>query len=287
MGPEGVVQVRHEALISRETFLRVNGLQAQNAHGYTQVKEDGQLPLRHHIKCGSCQKPLTGYEMKKKGIHYYKCNTKGCCLNRNAGKMHELYQDLLRDYQIDPVLLPQVQEMMSQVFKRLSHDHEQEEKRLKLQLSELKKKLETMERRYALGDINGEIYSKYSGELKAEMREIEVNIEKLSGPLSNHRTLLENGLKMTLSLSSTWGKADAQKRRRLQALVFPEGVQYDREKEGYRTGRVNGFFALSSQIQRFLEQKEKGKSDHDSHFSLPVARRGIELREMSISYTEK
>jgi site-specific DNA recombinase len=66
------------------------------------------LPLRHHIKCGCCHKPLTGYEMKKKGIHYYKCNTIGCRLNRNAGKMHDLYRDLLNEYHIDPVLLPQV-----------------------------------------------------------------------------------------------------------------------------------------------------------------------------------
>ncbi len=234
-----VVEGRHEPLISRDTFLRVNGLQAQNAHGYTQVKEDEQLPLRHHIKCGSCQKPLTGYEMKKKGIHYYKCNTKGCCLNRNAGKMHELYQGLLEEYQVDPVLLPQVQEMMAQVFKRLSQEHEQEEKRLKGQSAELKKKLETLERRYAYGEIEREIYSKFSTELKAEMREIEVNLEKLSGPLSNHKMLLENGLKMMLSLSGTWGKADVSQRKRLQALVFPEGVQYDREKEAYRTNRVN------------------------------------------------
>ncbi|MCC9138721.1 recombinase family protein [Pontibacter silvestris] len=276
LNTDEVIQGRHEPLISRETFLRVNGLQAQNAHGYTQVKEDEQLPLRHHIQCGSCQKPLTGYEMKKKGIHYYKCNTKGCCLNRNAGKMHELYQQLLTEYQVDPILLPQVQEMMSQVFKKLSQDHEQEEKRLKLQLAELKKKLDALERRYAYGELEREIYAKFSAELKAEMREIEVNLEKLSGPLSNHRTLLENGLKMMLSLSSTWGKGDAQKRRRLQALVFPEGAQYDREKEAYRTVRVNSFFGLAREISQKMEEKERGKSSGETDFSLLVARRGIE-----------
>ncbi|MCC9168631.1 hypothetical protein [Pontibacter harenae] len=215
--------------------------------------------------------------MKKKGIHYYKCNTKGCCLNRNAGKMHELYQGLLKEYQIDPILLPQVQEMMGQVFKKLSQDHEQEEKRLRLQQTELKKKLDTLERRYAYGEIERDIFSKFSGELKTEMRETEVNLEKLSGPLSNHQTLLENGLKMMLSLSSTWVKVDAKKRRRLQALVFPEGVAYDREKEAYRTTRVNTFFGLASEISQKTEQKEKGKSDPENHFSLSVVRRGHKL----------
>ncbi|WP_394351352.1 recombinase family protein [Pontibacter russatus] len=271
-----VIEGRHEPLVSRDTFLRVNGLQAQNAHGYTQVKEDEQLPLRHHIRCGSCQKPLTGYEMKKKGIHYYKCNTKGCCLNRNAGKMHELYEDLLQEYQVDPILLPQVQEMMSQVFKRLSQDHEQEEKRLKLQLSELKKRYETLERRYAYGEIEREIFQKFGGELKVEEREVEASIEKLSGPLSNHQMLLEKGLKMMLTLSLSWRNSDASKRRRLQALVFPEGVQYDREKEAYRTTRVNSFFGLASEISQKMGQKERGKSSVETDFSLLVARRGIE-----------
>ncbi|WP_394353899.1 recombinase family protein [Pontibacter beigongshangensis] len=271
-----VIEGRHEPLVSRDVFLRVNGLQAQNPQGYTQVKEDEQLPLRHHIKCGSCQKPLTGYEMKKKGIHYYKCNTKGCCLNRNASKMHERYQDLLKEYQIDPALLPQVQEMMGQVFKKLSQENEQEEKRLKLQLAELKKRYETLERRYAYGEIEREIFQKFGGELKAEEREIEASIEKLSGPLSNHQTLLGKGLKMMLTLSLSWRNSDASKRRRLQALVFPEGVQYDRENEGYRTIRVNSFFSLASEISQKMGQKERGKSSCETDFSPLVVRRGIE-----------
>lgn len=51
-------------------------------------------------------------------------------------------------------------------------------------------------------------------------------------------------------------------------MVFLEDVYYEREKEVYRTSRVNGFFALSSQISYFLDQKEKGKSDPEDHFSL-------------------
>jgi site-specific DNA recombinase len=59
-------------------------------------------------------------------------------------------------------------------------------------------------------------------------------------------------------------------------MVFPEGVFYDREMEGYRSTRVNDFFDLSSKIQAFVEQKEKGKSDQNDCFSLSVVRRGIE-----------
>jgi site-specific DNA recombinase len=67
--------------------------------------------------------------------------------------------------------------MISQVLKKLSQESEQEEKRLKLQQSELKKKLDTLERRYAFGYVDREIFTKYSTELKGEMKDIEVNLE--------------------------------------------------------------------------------------------------------------
>jgi len=50
------------------------------------------------------------------------------------------------------------------------------------------------------------------------------------------------------------------KRKRLQTLVFPEGVHYDREKQAYRTIRVNSFFGLASEISQKMGQKKEGKA---------------------------
>jgi site-specific DNA recombinase len=166
--------------------------------------------------------------------------------------------------------------MMGQVLKKLSHDSEQEEKRLKLQLSELKKCLDTQECRYAFGDIDREIFLKFSKELKGEMKEVEVNLEKLAGPLSNHQNWVGNGLKIMLSLSGSWVSADVSQRKRLQATVFPGWAAYDREKEAYRNTRINSFFAGFRELAQLSAQKERGESDSEIHFSLLVDRRGIE-----------
>jgi site-specific DNA recombinase len=109
----------------------VNTMQAQNSQGYTPVKYNDNLPWCYHFRCGSCGTPLTANLVRQKGIHYYKYNAIGCKLNRNAGKMYWLYQDLLKQYQIEAKKLLQVQVMMGQVLKGLSQDHEQEGKRLK------------------------------------------------------------------------------------------------------------------------------------------------------------
>jgi site-specific DNA recombinase len=266
-----VVEGQHEPLITRQMFLKVNGLQAQNAHGYTQVKEDEELPLRHHIKCGSCRKPLTGYEMKKKKINYYKCNTIGCKLNRNAGKLHNLYEGFLSELEIDPRYLSKLAEIMEETFYKLTEESRSEEKRLQTQHTELKKKLDTLERRYAFGEIEKDLFVKFGSELKAELLEIEQNLEKCAPALSNPKEFIKMGLEKAVTISESWSKANVQARKQLQAMMFPEGMFFDREMEGYRTQSVNGFFALSSQIQGFLA--EKGKSDHKNHFSLSVDRR--------------
>src|SRR5690606_3119128 len=116
--------------------------------------------------------------------------------------------------------------------------------------------------------------TRFSAELKTELVEIEQNLEKCAPVLSNPKSFIQKGLEKAVTISQSWSKSDVQGRKQLQALVFPEGVYYERENEGYRTQRVNGFFALSSQISCFLDQKEKGKSDQEDHFSLSVVRRG-------------
>ena len=43
---------------------------------------------------------MTGYEVKKKHLWYYKCNTVGCRCNKSARTMHERYYELLSQYQM-------------------------------------------------------------------------------------------------------------------------------------------------------------------------------------------
>jgi len=85
-----VVQSNHEPLVSRELFLRANGLLEANNHGYTVKGENEHLPLKCFLRCEKCGQHLHGYIVKKKGIHYYRCSMKGCNTNRNAHVLNGL-----------------------------------------------------------------------------------------------------------------------------------------------------------------------------------------------------
>ena len=101
MLPGQVIEGRHEPLISRELFLAVHHIrQEKRTQGFVHEKDNENLPLKLFTKCDKCGQPLTGYLVKKKGLYYYKCNTKGCKVNRSAKAMHEMFRGMLKTFKI-------------------------------------------------------------------------------------------------------------------------------------------------------------------------------------------
>jgi len=96
-----IVEGTHEPLVSKEIFLQANEIHQQSpGYGVPHKKEDDHVPLKLFVQCGDCGQPLTGYIVKAKGIYYYKCRTTGCRNNKNAEKMHRLFEELLSQYTV-------------------------------------------------------------------------------------------------------------------------------------------------------------------------------------------
>jgi site-specific DNA recombinase len=48
---------------------------------------------------------------------------------------------------------------------------------------------------------------------------------------------------MSSNHPSLWRKVNYEGKRKLQYLVFPEGIRYDRKNDDYRTPRINLLFS--------------------------------------------
>ena len=71
-----VTKGQWEKMVSERDFLLVQEILKGNNFGYKQEKTNPNRPLNGFITCSCCGNKLTGYEVKKKGVHYYKCQ--GC-----------------------------------------------------------------------------------------------------------------------------------------------------------------------------------------------------------------
>jgi len=54
---------------------------------------------------------------------------------------------------------------------------------------------------------------------------------------------IETAIAIVANLADSWRSSDLVEKLRLQALIFPDGIGYGREKDRVRTFRVNSLFA--------------------------------------------
>ncbi len=258
--PGEVFEGKHEQLIDRATFLRVNNKLNKGSRGYKIKPEEDNLSLKVFLKCDTCDTPMTGYLVKKKGLYYYKCRSKGCAKNRNASVVKGQFEKLLSQYQVDPKYKDLIALQMEKLFYSLNEEGIQEQKQLKVSLSAVEKKLESVEERYILSEITKPVYDKWTAKFYSEQKEITTQLENCSLSSSNLKDCVNYTVNLSSNLLTMWRKSDYLKKQNLQKLVFPDGIWYNRELDTVRTQRVNSFFSVIPTLSSSCsDEKQKGK----------------------------
>ena len=258
--PGQVVEGRHEPLVSKELFLKVNDIITNKRNHPIQHKDtDDNLPLKVFLKCEDCGTPMTGYLVKKKNLYYYKCRKKGCRHNESAKSVHQQFSDLLSIFHIEKEDMDLVKTSVETYFEAIFEEKKQEQVLSKRKISELKGQIDTIEERYALGRIEGDIYMKFKDRFSKELKEIvdkSLNYTKLS---SNLKKCLDYAFNVCANPSKIWTSGNIEDKIRLQNIVFPEGISIDKQKRQVRTQRINSLFAPIAQIIRELRKTKNGQ----------------------------
>lgn len=174
-------------MISKEVFLKVNGLLKENAQGYRIIEENSEIPLKRFMACDHRGKPMRGYIVKKKNLYYYKCNTKACNNNKSANALNSLFEKLLHTFKVDKAkdMVKAITKQAVATFNQLTAGDQDEYRNLQDQHAEIIKKIDRLEERYVEEEIGGELYNKYRDKYNEEKAEIEKNLMKLSKQVSN------------------------------------------------------------------------------------------------------
>lgn len=274
--PGEAVKGKHTPLISEDVFFKVNDVTQHKRVGYKVNSENENLPLKVFVKCDHCGTPMTGYIVKKKNIHYYKCRSVGCSKNRNADKLNNLFKGLMENYQLASKFQPLAKAQMTKLFYALNEDSLQELKLYKSQLSSLETKLASIEERYATGEIERTLYEKYAYKFRGEKLSIDKKMGNISISSSNLDECIDFTLDMSCNLLEMWNLSNYSDKQALQQLIFPEGIRYNRENDTVRTERVNGFFHLIPLLPISYSELKKGLNSHTTNQSLLVGAEGFE-----------
>ncbi len=141
---------------------------------------------------------------------------------------------------------------------------------------QLNAKLEKLEERFAFGEIDREIIEKVGSRLKEEIKAINDEVNRPGIELSNPASLIDHSLEIISNLSDFWVSSDYDDKRKLQEVVFPGGVQFDKQSNNYRTREVNAILQLTHSISNDLEGNKNGQIKKISDLPGLVAPAGIE-----------
>lgn len=267
---------KHKPLISKATFLKANEVNAKFLRESNNNPEKKEVALKRFMTCSNCGEPLRGYIVKNKGIWYYKCNTKGCKVNRNAKVVNDMFLEELKNYTLNPTLMEPVKDQLAYLIGEYYSAQEGDLPKLKKRLKETETKLDKIESKYLFDEISKEIYEKHHRKVSQEKQEIQKEIDRTGKQMSSREKFLKEAVQIASNLAVLWENGDYKDRQRVQKLVFPEGISYNRQKDNCRTHRVNSIFLLIHQLGTILTQKAKGQIGSETNLSLLVVRAGIE-----------
>ena len=164
----------------------------------------------------------------------------------------------------------------TKVFKERNTGQAEFKKTLSKQLTECDNQLKDVNVKFGLGSIPTEAYNATIESLKDKKRGLENELEKSKENLSNLEKQVGNVLAISSNLGSLWADSSFDIQQKLQSLLFPKGVTYNKEKHNYLTIKENNVFTVFRNLSvSYKEGKIKKELQNGNSFNV-VAGTGLE-----------
>ena len=251
-----------EPAVTYMDYLRVQEILSGRTGTYVHKKEKPTFPLTHYVLCGDDGKPFTSYVKTKKlktrelEFGYYKCNQQGCHTNVSAKEMHEKYEELLFKYDLDEDVLSAFEVITRRMIQTHTEESEKEVASLKRQISEVNRTVKEIKLRFATGKIDEDTYSVAIQEYSNRKDVLLLEMEKWQINLSNQNEMIPVIIATASKIGTLWKNSNLEIKKKIQKLVFPEGIFWDKKKRDYRTNKRNAVFELLDTLSASYANKK-------------------------------
>lgn len=255
-----------EPAVKYSDFLRVQDILSRRTGKYVHQKSKPDFPLNRYVHCWTDGYSFTSYTKTKKtktASHqygYYKCNKAGCSTNISANTMHQKFEELLSKFEIPEIMITHFEDMAKEILMVYSNETESERTTLKKQLTETENKIKKVKVRYGTDEIDKDTYSTTISELQERKDFITLELDKLNENISNLESEIPNIIATASNIRTLWHNSDLETKKRIQGLVFPEGIYWDKEICDYRTPSRNKVFDVLSEYSDVYKTKTEAET---------------------------
>ena len=280
-----VVQGNHPAIISEETFLKVNEeLNRKYTGGYEQKLDKDWAPLLGTLKCPCCGFNVSASistKMKRKynrEVYYYVCSRKGCRCNNQVIYVHEAFSDYLSNTTVKDLDKKVFEVQLKKVFEGLNKGNKSDVQRMKTEVTQLSSKLRQMEANWAIEDLpkKKEILWNQIENFEKKINTIKDELSNKENSILNLSEFLKYAVDLVYKPLNMWQKLELGDKKRFQNLMFPKGLYFDKENRHIEPLAVNQFFVVTHELSMNYEDKKRGLYDKNIKKSPCVLEGGLE-----------
>ncbi|MCX5667409.1 MAG: recombinase family protein, partial [Candidatus Omnitrophica bacterium] len=239
----------HEALISKETFLKVQMiLTGKRPIIAPKSRSNPAFPLRPFVRCSKCGQKLTGgYSTGRKKVKYgyYHCRTKDCHLNVKKAVLETKFYEYLKTFEVKAEVWELFEKILFDVWKTKQQARIDEQLRIEHDIQKLKETKDRIDELMIKGVFDADTYKKKAEEVKNDIVVKQVELNEVNIELNDIEACLSYAKAVLLNIANLWANAEHTLKQRFQTLVFPQGVSFDGEE--FRT-------AVTSMIIKQLQQ---------------------------------
>ena len=120
------------------------------------------------------------------------------------------------------------------------------------------------------------MFAKYQEKFRQEMGEIHRRLDKFTAQVSNLDECVETVIDYAANLPELWGESDYKEKVRLQNLIFPEGMRYDKRNNECRTTAIKPTFLWMLCNTKSYGNKKSGIPELNLPYTTLVGNTGFE-----------
>ena len=237
----GLRKGHHEALISFETFEKIQARLKSTAKAPARKDINADFPLRGFILCNDCGKPLSACwsQGKSRKYPYYLCPTKGCASYRKSIRREEIegaFEDVLQRLEPSESMFALVRAMFRDAWDMRLAQATHAAGAMKATVQNVEKQIDQLLDRIveASNDSVVAAYEKRIAKLEREKLLAEENLAKTGKPRHTFEESFELAMRFLSSPWSIWRNSDLTMKKAVLRLAFAAPLPYCRNL-GLRT----------------------------------------------------
>ena len=250
-----LVDAKHRAIISYETFLRVQERMKGAAKAPARKDLNRDFPLRGWVSCGGCGKPLMGcWSTGRSARHaYYLCQRKDCPDYGKSIKRDDLeseFAELLRSMRPSVSLFNLAVGTFRYFWNERSLTRAEQVRSFKQDVSSIDKKIGQYLDRIVEIDSRS-LVKNYEDRLHSLERDKALITERIANcgrPLGEFDATFRTAVEFLGNPCNLWESPQLEDKRAVLKLVFAEPLAY-RRGSGFRTAVTSSPFKILSDLQ--------------------------------------